>query len=139
MSLTLFFDASLGQRVPRALRLAGTPDIGYEYLHEWYRRLEVDPHAIEDPRWLSLVGERGWLALTQDLRILMNRDERHALVRANAGVVIIEPGDALNHELLEFIVCQSNWLRRVHADTPRPFAYRVSLRDDLPVEPVQLL
>jgi hypothetical protein len=113
--------------------------MAYEYLHEWYRRLDEDPRDIEDPRWLKLVGERGWLALTQDLRLLMNRDERDALERANAGVVMIEPGDALNHELLEFVVCQSDWLRQVHAATPRPFVYRVSLGSDLQVEPLRLL
>ena len=138
MSLTLFFDATLGHRVPRALRLAGPRDIGYEYLHEWYRRLQEDPLHIEDLRWLALVGRRGWLALTQDRRILMNREERHALERANAGIVVIAPGNAHNHELLEFVVCHSDWLRRIHAVTPRPFAYLVSLSDELPTEPLLL-
>ena len=138
MSLTLFFDATLGRRVPRALRLAGPRDIGYEYLHEWYHRSEEDPRDIEDRRWLALVGERGWLALTQDRRILTNRDERRTLEHANAGVVLLQPGDALNHELLEFVVCESDWLRRIHATTPRPFAYLVSLGDDLPTQPLPL-
>ena len=74
---------------------------------------ETPQHGLEiaDPVWIRDAGLHGWLALTQDQAILSRPLERAAVIEHAAGLVILEPGDAVNYDVLSFIIRRMEWLR----------------------------
>ncbi len=123
----MFFDADLGTRVARALGLVKAPALECVTLVDQYR--ETPQHGLEIPDvvWIRDAGLHGWLALTQDQAILTRPLERAAVVEHAAGLVILEPGDAVNYDVLSFIVRRMDWLRRIDAEE-HPFVFRTSLQ-----------
>ena len=93
----------------------------YKYLNEHYRREHGLRDDVLDTEWLRLVGEQGWLAITRDLQILEREVERRTLIESRARVIILRPGDALWSEMLEFLLVQIDWLRRIYGEVPPPF------------------
>lgn len=96
-------------------------------LADQYRDTPQHGLEIPDPVWIRDSGAHGWLALTQDQAILTRPQERAAVVEHAAGLVILEPGNAVNFDVLSFIIRRMNWLRMVNQEA-RPFIYRVHLR-----------
>ena len=69
-----------------------------------YRETPQHGLRIPDPVWIRDAGAHGWLALTQDQAILTRPLERAAVIEHAAGLVILEPGDAVNYDVLSFII-----------------------------------
>lgn len=117
----------MGVRVARALDLIKAPDLTCITLADFYR--ETPSHGLEipDQQWIKDSSESGWLALTQDQKILDRARERQAILEHRAAVVILRPGDAVNYDVLSFIVRRMAWLREINQVT-RPFVYKVHLR-----------
>jgi len=113
--------------VPKALALAGPNDVDYRHLRQDFPGRIQAGEGVPDAEWLQLVGECGWLALSQDTAILRNAAALDALREFRAGVVFLRPGDAPNHEVLAFILRRMPWLRQINAEDERPFAYTASL------------
>ncbi len=75
-SLTFFTDRCLGDGIiPQGLRDAGLTIVT---MNEHYGK--YPSHGISDPLWLKLVGENGWVALTKDMEIRRNPNERQAVL-----------------------------------------------------------
>lgn len=72
----LFLDRSLGRiKVPELLRAAG---LRLVTLAEHYG-VPAD-QEVEDTEWLTLVAQRGWVAVHKDLSIRKNIAEREAIL-----------------------------------------------------------
>ena len=83
--MTYFFDNSVSRRIVRALG-----DLGVEAVH-----LQDElPEDASDVAWLRLAGERRWVVVTGDARILKAPREREALRAANTVAVIAHKGFA---------------------------------------------
>ena len=92
-----------------------------------YRDTPSQGREIADEQWMKDAKVEGWLVLTQDRHILERPHERRALVENDVGLVLLRPGDAVNYDVLSFIVRRLDWLRRIDSEQ-RPFVYRTSLR-----------
>jgi predicted nuclease of predicted toxin-antitoxin system len=78
-----FFDNSFSRKIVRALG-----DLGVGAIH-----LQDElPEDASDVAWLRLAGERRWVAVTGDARIVKAPREREALRAANIVVVVMHKG-----------------------------------------------
>lgn len=113
----------MGVRVARVLDLVNAPALSCIVLTDFYR--DTPNHGLEVPdvQWIEDASSEGWLVLTQDQKILQRAQERGAILRHNAGVVILRPGNAVNYDVLSFVIRRMSWLRRIDSQ-PRPFVYR---------------
>ncbi len=117
----------MGVRVARALRVIKAPDLDCVTLTDFYRGTPSHGLEIPDERWMRDAAAEGLLALTQDRHILERPLERQAIVEHRVGLVLLTPGDAVNFDVLAFIVRKLDWLREIDRE-PRPFVYRASVR-----------
>ncbi|GGK41160.1 hypothetical protein [Salinarimonas ramus] len=73
--LTLFFDRTFGKRLPRALASLKPPaEI------RWHQG-ERFAHDMPDDEWLSIVGRKNWVVLSQDRRFHVRDNEALAIVQ----------------------------------------------------------
>lgn len=103
------------------------PDLECVTHRELYRDTPSHGRFIPDAQWISDCSRFGWLALTQDVKILDAGPEREAIINSEVGIVILEPGDAVNYDVLSFIIRRMTWLRQINEES-KPFVYRTSLR-----------
>ena len=103
-----------------------------------YRDLRSEFHKrnggrknLLDVDWLPIVGAQEWLVITRDLQILEDEDERQALIENRCRVVFLRPGDALWREMLQFVLEQIDWLRRIYDEVPPPFACTVHIAEPI--------
>lgn len=105
----------------------GPQDIRYHSLLIEFPNARRPGQYVDDVEWLELVGEKGWLAITRDLSILTQDEERTALIAGKARVVFLEAGNAPGRAIAESIVRRIDWLRHIYSETPPPFAYLTTL------------
>lgn len=97
--LVFFVDRSLGRSVAQALIQKG---ISAKYLDDIAKFSPDTPDVI----WLNYVGQKGWIALTKDMRISRNALERRAA--ANAGVRMFALNNAnLNAQEMASAFCNA--------------------------------
>ena len=125
--MTLFFDANIGVSVARALRTVKVPDLSCITLVDYYRDTPTHGLEIPDETWMKDSSIEGWLVLTQDRNILKRKRELDGIVANQVGVVILQPGNAVNCDVLSFIVRRMDWLRRIDKEQ-RPFIYKTHVR-----------
>lgn len=119
-----FFDQTMGRRLPQAFELMGLCEV--QYLRRMFERPKISA-GLPDVDWLPIVAEQGWLIITNDVQLLVNRDEREAIIENQAGLVILRPGTSPVHEELMFLLRRFDWLVEIDA-LPRPFAFVTTLR-----------
>lgn len=112
-----FIDRSLGRKaVAEALRAAGA-------------RVEVHddhlPQDAKDEEWLSYVGERNWVALTQDARIRYHELEFKALYRAKVRAFVLTAKGLRGEENAAIIVNALPAMLRFLAKHDGPFVARI--------------
>ncbi len=117
----------MGVRVARVLSLVKAPDLNCIALTQHYRDTPTHGLKIPDETWMRDCGRERWLALTQDQHIIDRTHEREGIIANRVGVVILQPGDAVNYDVLSFVVRRMTWLRQINQET-RPFVYKVHLR-----------
>lgn len=117
----------MGVRVARVLELVKAPDLSCVVLTDHYRNTPTHGLDIPDETWMQDSGNLRWLVLTQDRHIIERTQEREGIIAHEVGVVILQPGDAVNYDVLAFIVRRMAWLRQIDQQT-RPFVYKVHLR-----------
>ena len=125
--MTLFFDANIGVSVARALRTVKAPDLSCITLVDYYRDTPTHGLEIPDETWMKDSSAEGWLVLTQDRNILERQRELKVIVANQVGVVILQPGNAVNYDVLTFIIRRMDWLRQIDRE-PRPFVYKTHVR-----------
>lgn len=104
-----FTDRDLGKQFPARLRAAGLTV-------EWF--FEHFGERTPDAEWLSVVDERGWVAVTHDERIRYKANELAAVVRHRVAMLLVV-GHAPFPKLAEHFV---HTLPRIEAfvDAHRP-------------------
>ena len=115
----------------------GPRNVDYRYLLDELNGNQDPNESVRDTRWLRLVGEQEWLAITRDLRILEREVERRTLIESRARVVILRPGDSFWSEMLEFLLAQMGWLQRIYAEVAPPFVYIAHIAE--PIERVRFV
>ncbi len=122
--MKLFFDESVGTRVPGALQYIGIP------AEEIARPTRSGPVALgmPDREWIPLIGAGGFLVVSHDLRMLAVPAERDALASAQVGAVFVDAGSEPRWRVLRLLLGRWEWLERIDSTEERPFAYRLPLR-----------
>jgi len=80
LSLVFFTDRDLGTRFPDVLASAGL---------RVERHRDHFPPDSADETWLSIIGERGWVALTHDRHIRYKPNELDAVVRHRVALLVV--------------------------------------------------
>jgi hypothetical protein len=80
LSVVYFTDRDLGKRFPDILGAAG---LTVERHGDHF-----DPDTPDDV-WLAAIGERGWIAPTDDRRIRYKPNERDAVMRHRVALLVI--------------------------------------------------
>lgn len=113
-----FLDRSLGKkRVATALRQAGA----ILYIHD-----DHFPPDAKDEDWLTKVGQRGWIVLTQDHRIRYRQVERLALMRAGVAAFILTSGDLQGEEMAQIVVKALPRIKRFLQKHRKPFIAKIT-------------
>ena len=124
-----FVDRCLGRKtVPEALRFA----------LELGERVEThDAHFDPDARdvdWLSAVGKRGWVVLSQDQRISRNPLEQRALLGANVAFFGVGAANAPGAEIAAVLERALPAIRRALRRFRLPMIASVTLKSDVNVK-----
>lgn len=116
--VVFFIDRSLGRKaVAEALRQAGEKvEVHDDHL----------PQDAKDEEWLAYVGERKWVALTQDDRIRYHELEFKALLRAKVRTFVLTAKGLRGEENAAIIVSALPTMLRFLAKHPGPFVARIA-------------
>ena len=70
---TLYFDRCIGKTLPEALLALGVRNVAYQHMQAKKigiaKRGSIFQQGVHDDEWLSFVGQRGWVAFTQDYKM----------------------------------------------------------------------
>jgi PIN like domain len=82
-------------------------------------------HDAHDDVWLSAVGDRGWIVVTNDKRIRYNEAERQALIAHGVGCFTLGGGSRSRWEQVRILA--RAWDRILDAidSSPRPFIFTI--------------
>jgi hypothetical protein len=72
-SLTFYFDRTFGKRLPRALN-----DLRPPVQIHWHQEQRF-PQDMPDDEWLSIVGQKRWVVLSQDRKFHIRDNEAKAI------------------------------------------------------------
>jgi PIN like domain len=122
---TVFFDRTCGKKLPQALRLLG---LDIEAHHEHFADDE------QDDVWLTEVGRRGWVVVTNDKRIRFNESEQRAVVTHGVGCFVFTSGNLKRWDMMRILARAWDRMQQAIAETPRPFIY--SIHANASVEPL---
>lgn len=119
--MKLFFDEDVGKGIPVALRSVGIRDVEF---------IGRDPRlgkGIPDEIWLPFAGQHGYLAFSFNTGILYDEAQRNLLISERVGAVFLTTGRARSIDVLRLILNEWDWLETIDVNTPRPFAYLLTL------------
>ncbi len=106
--MKLFFDECMGTGVPQALRLVGVNNV--VHLRQVYRWKIQHGLIVDDREWLPDTGRRKWLAITEDLRILENHEERQLIHDHDVGIVFLKAAKLQSRDVMAFMLRRLAWL-----------------------------
>jgi len=78
--VTYFFDNCISSKIARIIKDTRRSDV--VHLSDEFPRVQY-PNGVPDPVWIPVVGEREWVVVSGDLRILRNPAHRRTLEKAN--------------------------------------------------------
>jgi predicted nuclease of predicted toxin-antitoxin system len=114
----LFIDRDLwSHTLDQALRAAG---IAFEAHREHFS------DDVEDPEWLRVVGQRGWIALTRDQRIRHRLDELAAVRQAHMHVFALTSGNLTAAATAEVVIAAWPAIQRAVAQTEPPMLWSIT-------------
>ena len=128
-SPTLFFDRSVGRRLPEFLMMLNIP-IGIEFHQKYFAPDE------KDDVWLPRVGQNGWIVIGQDWSYHKNLAEISAIKQYNIGVFYLWGSESPMWEQLFCFVRAYPRILAAIDETPRPFIYWVTETGRLRPEPI---
>lgn len=115
--LVFFTDRDLGKRFPAILREAG---LRVEPYHEHF-----SSPTVSDEEWLRFVGEKGWVAISHDVRQTVNPVERDAAMRSGVKIFYVI-GSGSYPALTEPVIATIDQIRRMVAKHPDAFLAKIS-------------
>ena len=116
--MILFFDRSVGDRIPQALLHLKSP-VGIEY-----HRRHFAPDCPDDV-WLAEVGRHGWFVVSQDYKHHVLPNELAAIRQFNVGLFYLEGAELPMWETMRLIMRTFDRIVAAAESTPRPFVFRV--------------
>lgn len=90
---------------------------------------ELDAHfapTAEDVEWLSFVGAKGWVAVTQD-QLREDPEEQVALMQHGARVLVFK-GFLPHHELADLFLRKMKQIKRILHSYNEPFMAKLYVR-----------
>lgn len=127
--VTLFFDRSVGRRLPEALRLLRLP-VGIEYHQQHFAQTE------HDDIWLPLVGAWGWYVVGQDWSYHIKVPELSAIKQYHIGCFYLWGAEEKVWETMRCFARGYDRILNAASSTPGPFIYRVSRAGRLSPVPI---
>lgn len=117
--MRLFFDEDAGGSIPRALHQLGI------------RCAYVGPKGIPkgtlDETWIPIAGQRRYLVFSCNTAILDAEAQRELWIKHNVGGVFLKTGQERRIDVMILILKKLEWLRQIDKQTPRPFAYTLTI------------
>jgi hypothetical protein len=134
--LTLYFDRNCGRRLPEALALLGLQE---RIVHHHTPKAQLAmraknqteplfPPEIEDDKWLSEIGQRGWIAFSHDRKFHKPGYEAElaALVTHSVGCFYLPGGSLRRHEKALVFLRAYSKIVQLAKSTPKPFIFSVA-------------
>ena len=112
--MILLCDEDIGTGIPQSLEL-----VGFEALSLAKRGWLSKP----DTEWLTEAGQRGWLVLSCNKKMLEVPDERETIIRERVGIVFLTSGEENLPRTLRLLLAKMEWFEAIDLLIPRPFAY----------------
>lgn len=120
--MILLCDEDIGRGVPHALS-----DVGYRTVsvaqQGWIGRPDVE--------LLETAGQRGWLFLSSNKKMLQVPHERDAIVSNNVGVIFLTSGEERVVKVLQLLLRKWADLDLLDRTEPRPFVRFLNMRGQL--------
>jgi len=116
--MILFFDRSIGVKIPTALRLLDLP-VQVESHQEHFEQDE------KDDVWLPVVGDWEWFVIGQDYKYHLLPHELTALKQHRVGCFYLWGAKARKWEKLRVFARAYDRIVDAAMNTPRPFVFRV--------------
>ncbi|MGH7603363.1 MAG: DUF5615 family PIN-like protein [Gemmatimonadaceae bacterium] len=118
--MIFFFDENMPPKVAAALQTLGTCEARHlvDYL----------PRGTADEEIFQFVAAKGWLLLTQDIRIRRNPHQREALKASGIGSFFLTGRAERSVEQMMVLLLDRLPLIKAYAETHRP-PYTVSIPD----------
>jgi PIN like domain len=114
----LFVDEDAGPTFARSLIATGLFDVDYVSND---RSIKT---GTEDEKWIPYAGQRGFLVISHNKRMLRVQAQRALLVVERVGIVFV-PNQATVPELTDLTLAKRRWMEGIDASIERPFAYVV--------------
>jgi hypothetical protein len=115
--VTFLFDNDLSPALAEALAVLGEK--------AYHVRNVLGPRTPDDV-WLQHAGEREWLIVTQDHRILKRPHERAALTGYRVGAFFLAKNITGHCDIARAIVKHWPEIKRAASTTPRPFLMSIN-------------
>ena len=116
--MILFFDRSMGTRIPKALRFL-KPPVEIRFHDEEFKK---DEH---DDIWLPKVGRDGWIVISQDYSFHTNASELEAIKQYQIGCFYLWGATAPKWETFRILARAFDRVLSKAEHTPKPFIFRV--------------
>ena len=115
--MILVCDEDVGISVPEALQRVGLTVFSFK---------ELGLLGKDDVEWLPRAGVDRWLVFSCNKRMLAVPRERAAMIEHKVGIVFLTSGYEQRASMLRLILNRWDWLQRIDAGVPRPFAFFLS-------------
>ena len=127
--MKLFFDENCGKGVPEAMRqVCPSRRISIDYVGRTNKaKKRAQRLGANDEQWITHVGRSGALGISCDKKMLENAEEESVILKEKAGIVFITTGSEDSVKLLLLLLKELDWLRIIHEEVPRPFAFTLNL------------
>lgn len=118
--MILFFDRSVGVRIPRAIRfLKPPPPIKIKFHDECFSKNELDDC------WLPTIGAQDWFVIGFDYSFHGNASELAAIKQYSIGCFYLWGANAPRWESFRVLARAFDRIVEKAANTPKPFLYRI--------------
>lgn len=127
--VTLFFDRSVGKRLPEALRML-RPPIGIEYHQLHFAQ------GTADDSWLPQVGAQGWFVIGHDWSYHLKAPELSAIKQYSIGCFYLWGSEAPVWDVMRCFARAYVGIIDATIKTQPPFIYWVTRMGHLRSEPI---
>ena len=110
--MNLLCDEDIGTGVPKALTLVGCKAKSLYALRMGGK---------SDEFWLTKAGQNGWLAFSENKKILKVPSERDTIIREKVGIVFLTNGSEYNRNVLRLLLANWDALELIWDTVDRPF------------------
>jgi hypothetical protein len=120
--LTFYFDVCFGKRFPEAISKA-RPPFSVEYHCSKKNRFRQD---MPDDKWLSIIGQKGWVAFSHDRRFHTEEASIMAIKQHKVGCFYLPGAQKDTWTKLYMFVRAYDRLISVARETEKPFVFRLT-------------